>query len=94
MELKFNQGQSFHQAVVPILVTAQIFGLMPVTGISSSTPYGLWFKWRSIRTCFCFIIIFLQSCVLGLEILEKNRRGFNITSLSEIFFSTLRSNGI
>lgn len=87
MELKLNQGQSFHQAMFPILLTAQMFALLPVTGIKSSKPYDLQFKWRSIRTIYCLVIIFLNFGLVGLEILEKIRRGFNIKSLSEAICS-------
>lgn len=54
---------SFHQAVYPLTLIAQCFGVMPVNKISAQCPSGLHFTWKSIRFAFAIFVMF--SC--GLE---------------------------
>lgn len=72
MELKLNSKESFHRAVYPILFTAQVFALMPVTGISSKSPYALKFKWNSILTVYSLVVIASGALTLVVEVMNKN----------------------
>lgn len=54
---------SFHRAIYPTLLVAQIFGLFPVHGISANHCSRLRFKWMSFKTfysgvfiCFCLFM--------------------------------------
>ena len=62
-ELKGDCGGSFHQAVYPLTLIAQCFGVMPINKISAKCPSSLHFTWKSFR--FAFAIFVMISC--GLE---------------------------
>lgn len=47
---------TFRYAIRPFLVIGQIFGVMPVIGVTNRSLSKLHFKWNSIRTCYGFII--------------------------------------
>lgn len=45
----------YREAVCPLLVFGQFFGLMPLIGVSSHSE--LHFKWKSLRTFYSLIVI-------------------------------------
>ncbi|KAJ9573599.1 hypothetical protein L9F63_009015, partial [Diploptera punctata] len=47
---------SFHHVMSSVLITAQCFGVMPVSGITAPSAKQLRFRWWSIRTVFCMIV--------------------------------------
>lgn len=49
--------ESFHCAIGSILRLAQIFGLLPVSGIRSSSPLNLRFFWSSIVTIYALLVL-------------------------------------
>lgn len=50
---------SFQEAIGSTLVLAQLFGLMPVVGVKSSSASQLRFKWNSSRTLYSFVVFLL-----------------------------------
>lgn len=50
-------SDSFHHAIGPVMASAQIFGLMPVHGVLSTTPASLEFRWRSVRMVYTVILL-------------------------------------
>lgn len=59
----FYDDGSFHRAIYPILIIAQVFGVLPVFNVSSKCPLKLQFTRKSFR--YCFAIFVMISC--GLE---------------------------
>lgn len=53
----FIYNGTFHEAVGMILVVAQLFGIMPVSGIRNKSPKSLKFKKFSLRFVFCIALI-------------------------------------
>jgi len=49
--------ESFHCAIGPILAMAQLFGILPVSGIRRSSPLQLKFMRFSLRTAYSVLII-------------------------------------
>src|SRR5690349_6073838 len=58
---------SFHEAVGVLLGIAQLFGLMPVSGVRDKSPNNLKFRKFSIRFVFC---IALCICLLWISVLD------------------------
>lgn len=54
---------TFHQAIYPVLIVAQCFGVMPVCNVTSKCPTGLSSTRKSLR--FMFAVFVMMSC--GLE---------------------------
>jgi len=51
----------FHEAVRPILLIAQCFGVMPLLNITSKCPSSLKFSWKSFRAVFTIFV--MLSCL-------------------------------
>lgn len=54
--------ESFRKSIWPILIIAQLFGLMPVIGISRQSINDLKFNWKSKRTIYGFIVVMFSTC--------------------------------
>lgn len=54
---KPNFEGTFREAIWPILLLGQIFGVMPVSGIKSTSILGLKFKRASKRTIYGVIVV-------------------------------------
>ncbi|XP_066583615.1 gustatory receptor for sugar taste 64e-like isoform X2 [Prorops nasuta] len=52
-----EDSESFHNAIRGILVTAQIFGILPVSGVRSTTPLKLSYTLLSFRSAYALIIL-------------------------------------
>lgn len=48
---------NFREAIWPILVIAQFFGVMPVVGVKSRSITDVHFKWKSVRTFYSLFVI-------------------------------------
>jgi len=66
--------ESFHCAIGPILAMAQLFGILPVSGICRPNPSELTFTKFSFRTVYAVVII---ATVLFIAILSV----FNMISV-------------
>lgn len=47
---------SFHEAIKPVLVIGQFFGVMPVSNITAACPSSLKFSWKSLRVLFALMV--------------------------------------
>ncbi|XP_058803339.1 gustatory receptor for sugar taste 64e-like isoform X2 [Phymastichus coffea] len=50
-----ESARSFHCALRPIIVLAQVFGVFPVSGVMSASASSLRFTWRSVRIVYCVV---------------------------------------
>lgn len=74
---------SFHRAIYPILLVAQIFCLMPVAGISATSPAALKFKWSNLRTINSIAFIFIAILAFGIELIRASNEELSAKSLSK-----------
>ncbi|RLZ02212.1 Gustatory receptor 2 [Cephus cinctus] len=65
-----NPNETFHCAIGPILIIAQVFGLFPVMGISSPSPKNLAYSRRSARTIYSLIVIISIAVMAGFSIMH------------------------
>lgn len=80
------QRDSFHNAVFPALFVAQIFGLFPVQGISSTYSTQLRFRWMSLRTFYSSISICLSLYFIMSELYNlRNQNSADAKNLGNIF---------
>lgn len=47
---------SFHEAIKPMLVIGQFFGVMPVSNVTAACPNSLRFSWKSLRVFFSIFV--------------------------------------
>lgn len=76
------QWKCLHQTLAPVLILSQCFGLIPVYGITGSTPSNLNFKWMSLKVLHTFIIlagIIFCGFGFGIEFIDQ---GINFFSSS------------
>lgn len=59
---------TFHRAIFPVMFVAQVFGLLPVQGISSSNVTSLKFKWVSFRVFHSCLVVGFGLCLIFAEI--------------------------
>lgn len=78
-----NNDDSLHGAIYPLLFIAQIFGLMPISGIKSSSTTALEFKWKSFRTFYTLFLVSFQIGLIFLEILRVHNNSFNAKSVGK-----------
>lgn len=52
---------TFRRAIWPFLVISQLYGVMPVAGVSSWSLSDLQFKWKSSRTIYAIIVALILS---------------------------------
>ncbi|XP_037048444.1 uncharacterized protein LOC119082852 [Bradysia coprophila] len=50
---------SFHEAVRPVLVMAEIFSVMPVMNVTAKSPTDLYYSWTSIRNFYSITVMLL-----------------------------------
>nr|XP_016936634.1 gustatory receptor 5a for trehalose [Drosophila suzukii] len=77
---------SFHEAVFPVLVVAQCFCLMPVSGISASSCQGLKFSRRSWRFWYCVTYLCSTSVDLAFSIRKVAHSVLDVRSVEPIVF--------
>ncbi|KAI8118769.1 Gustatory receptor for sugar taste 64f [Lucilia cuprina] len=73
---------SFQEAIRP----AQIFAIMPLAGVTSSSSYDLKFSWRFIRTWYSVLVILCFGFFMGVTIAYAFRGIFNFDSVEGIIF--------
>lgn len=77
---------SFHRAVYPIILVAQVFSLMPVEGISAANATFLRFKFYSIRTIYSCVFTVLAFLILAFEIYRvKNNNDATAKNLGTFY---------
>lgn len=65
----FLYDGTFHEAVGAILAVAQLFGIMPVSGVREKSPRKLRFKKVSLRFVLCIAYIICLSWMVTLDML-------------------------
>ncbi|KAI4484430.1 hypothetical protein M0802_013060 [Mischocyttarus mexicanus] len=77
-----DSEDSFHRAISSILWWAQLFGLLPVTGICADVPSDLKFKKISFRTFYTIIVassIFLMTILSVIHMIRTlNAEAFEV----------------
>lgn len=63
---------SFHRAIYPILLIAQIFGMMPVEGISAPNATFLHYKLQSLRTVYAIMFGIIGTIIMLFEFYRVN----------------------
>ena len=48
---------TFRNAIWPLLMVIQLFGIMPVIGVTNESLSNLYFKWKSFRTIYALFVI-------------------------------------
>lgn len=84
----FIYNGSFHEAVGLILASAQLFGIMPVSGIRAKTPRSLKFKKFSFRFLFSVAVIFGMLWVLVMEVIWIYRSKLEFGKLINFVFDS------
>lgn len=52
---------NFREAIWPIIMVGQLFGVMPVAGIKSRPISNLHFNWRNLRTVHSLLVLAILS---------------------------------
>lgn len=79
--IKVHLDDNFRQSIWPILFIGQLFGLMPVIGISRQSIDDLKFSWKSRRTIYGYIVIMLSTCYFMFNAYQ--------TLIGKIFFDSI-----
>lgn len=74
---KQTKRDPFHRAVYPILLTAQLFALLPVAGIGAPSPTALRFKWAHLRTIYCLAFSVTGLFAAGIELHRMSGQQFD-----------------
>ncbi|XP_069700808.1 uncharacterized protein [Periplaneta americana] len=80
-----NINNSFYRAISSVVVTAQLFGLLPVLGISGQNAANLRFRWCSVRTIYS-ICILLGSCLNMIFAILLMKSGINFEQSDSLVF--------
>lgn len=78
--------ESFHEAVKPVILCGQFFGLVPVDNLLQPDEKKLEFRWKSIKTIYSLIFLFLGSIESAVGIRRFIRLGFNIHFTESLLF--------
>lgn len=73
---------SFQEAISPILVMAQCFGIMPVVGVKSKSASKLKFQWKSVRVAYSFVAFILALIYAVMTIAKTLSRDIQFDSMS------------
>lgn len=64
--------------VAPILIVGQLFGNLPIIGITIKNCENLQFKWRSFRTIYAIVYLLLGRIEFFLAVFRGFMIGINI----------------
>ena len=78
--------KSFHQAIGPILVIGQIFGLMPIQGILGKDIDSLKFRWISLRTIYSIFFLTSGTIEATMVVVRLVRMGLCLNYVGGILF--------
>ncbi|XP_023290777.1 gustatory receptor 5a for trehalose [Orussus abietinus] len=84
-----NGDNSLHVSFRPIIIMAQCFSVLPVSGINSPDPSNLKFTWRSPRILYCGISFLSASLMTIFCVIHLARTDITSTkTTSAVFFGT------
>lgn len=77
---------SFHDAIGPVLLLSQFFGIMPVDNINSKDVSKIDFRWKSVKTVYSLVFLIFGSieCLLCLRLLFTH--GMTLAGSSSLSF--------
>ena len=77
---------SFHEAIGPVLKVAQVFGVMPVDGVTSKDISNISFKWKSLKTIYSltFLVLGTAECLLCFH--SAFKKGISLSLFSELTY--------
>lgn len=76
----------FHEAISPILVMAQCFGVMPVTGVKCKSASMLKFQWKSVRVAYSFVAFLLALIYAVMTVGKTLSREIQFDRMSKFAF--------
>ncbi|KAM7355990.1 gustatory receptor 64e isoform 2-T3 [Cochliomyia hominivorax] len=82
----YTHTGSFQEAIRPVLILAQLFAVMPLAGITSSSSYDLKFSWRFLRTWYSLLVILAFGFFMAITIAFVFRGVFNFDSVEGVIF--------
>lgn len=77
---------SFHDAVSGLLITAQLFSIMPVCGIGHKDTGKLHFSWKSKRIFYSYAAFLGTAFLAVTSTLRFVQKNFNFSRLTGVFF--------
>lgn len=77
---------SFHDAVSGLLITAQLFSIMPVCGIGQKDTTKLHFSWKSKRIFYSYAACLGTAFLAVTSTIRFVDRNFNFSRLTGVFF--------
>lgn len=80
---KRSKGQLVHESLKEVLVMSQLFGLLPVRGITQSDPKKLSFTWKAKRVCYTLVLGTLALFVALMAIVHLVFTGVHIRNCSK-----------
>ncbi|XP_059610052.1 gustatory receptor for sugar taste 64b-like [Phlebotomus argentipes] len=92
LEILLNQSSdTFHTAVRYILLIGQLFAIFPASGILNKNSKKIRFRWISIRSFYCSVLILFQilNFLLALRRLGKLGISFSVFATAFFYFVTL-----
>lgn len=82
----FMYNGTFHEAISFVLATAQLFGIMPVSGIRGKTPRDLKFRKFSFRFVLCLVYMFGLFWIMTMDVLWIYRTRIEFGKLINFVF--------
>lgn len=82
---------SFHDAIGPILMVAQVFGLMPADGVNAKDISNINFRWKSLKTIYSltFLICGAVECLLCFRLMFKGGVTLGYSSSLSFYFISM-----
>lgn len=72
-----NASRSFHESMKIIIVIANCFGLLPVSGVRSASAEDLNFKWNSPKVFYSLIVLTVAFIKAAIDVFTLIRHGFS-----------------
>ncbi|XP_055550361.1 gustatory receptor for sugar taste 64f-like [Wyeomyia smithii] len=91
---RWIHDETFHDAVAGLLVTAQLFAVMPVCGITAKHPKALHFSWTSKRAIYTYAVCLGTIFFVATAIVRFFMKSFNFTRMTVVFFYTYNLYGL
>ncbi|XP_026467563.1 gustatory receptor for sugar taste 64f-like [Ctenocephalides felis] len=81
------RSTNLHEAIGPTLFTAQLFGLMPISGVLSKNHHNLKFRWFAWRTLISLIVLFGSGVMCILATINLAKFGVTFYNNTTLVFS-------
>ena len=81
--------QSFQKSIRFVIILAQCFGQMPVSGVNENNARGIHFTWKSWRVLYTLLCCLGMGFVSSVRLYKLLKQGADIFIISEVFVETL-----